>query len=93
MQQTFGDYIDRVKDEMNCFMSQEKHLEALLKVYDGLCLAVNVKIQTGLDSSNNMIEIAKSFEKVREMKGSENSQVMNTIQNISTPFNNSAEAE
>ena len=40
-----------------------------------------------------MKEIAKSFVRVREMKGSENSQVMAAIQNISSPFNNTAIAE
>ena len=37
-----------------------------------------------------MQEMAKSFQRVREMKGAENAALTTAIQNISNPFNNAA---
>ena len=37
-----------------------------------------------------MVEMANSFQKVRQMKGSENSSVTQAVCNISSPFNQAA---
>ena len=56
----------------------------------GLINSVTEQISAQNETSKNLVEMAKSFQKVRQMKGAENSQITQAICNISNPFNSAA---
>ena len=87
MGEAFGEFIEQAKDELSTFKRQEDYLESLEQAYSGLIHSVTAQIVAQEETSQNLVEMAKSFQKVRQMKGAENSQVTQAVCNISNPFN------
>lgn len=87
MSDAFGSFLEQAKEELTTFKRQEDYLDSLGQAYSGLITSVTAQISTQQETSQNLVQMAGSFQKVRQMRGAENSQVTQAICNISNPFN------
>ena len=65
MGDAFGQFLEPAKEELCTFKRQEDYLESLAQAYSGLISSVSAQIQAQEETSQNLVEMAKSFQKVR----------------------------